>query len=65
LADETEQEALAWVASLAIQGQKSPETAPKRPQGAGLATPGTLSGTDISIYEVLAEGERFELSVRR
>jgi site-specific DNA recombinase len=63
LADKTTQEALAWVE--AIKTQKSPEIARKSPRRAERTTTGAFSRTDISIYEVLAEGERFELSVRQ
>jgi site-specific DNA recombinase len=60
LAEQTTEEALAWVH--AMKAGEGPETAQKGPQGAEGAAPGALSRTDISIYEVLAEGERFELS---
>jgi site-specific DNA recombinase len=63
LADETEREALAWVE--AIKAQKGPEISRKSPRRAEQATTGAFSQTEISIYEVLAEGGRFELPVRR
>jgi site-specific DNA recombinase len=63
LADQTTEEALAWVK--AIKAGKRPETDGKRPRRAEGAISGAFSLTDISIYEVLAEGERFELSVRQ
>jgi site-specific DNA recombinase len=63
LAEETTVEALAWVE--AIKAAKKPQKAGKRLQKPHLQLPKALSGDDISIYEVLAEGERFELSVRR
>lgn len=56
LADQTTEEALAWVA--AIKAGRSPSDGRKRPIGA-------LSGDDISIYIRLAEGGRFELPVRQ
>ena len=63
LADQTTEEALAWVE--AVKAQERPETDGKRPRRAERAVSGAFSMTDISIYEVLAEGERFELSVRQ
>jgi hypothetical protein len=59
----TEREAMAWVE--AIKAQKDLEIARKSPRRAEQTTTGAFSRTDISIYEVLAEGERFELSVRQ
>jgi site-specific DNA recombinase len=63
LAEQTTEEALAWVE--AIKAGERPQKAGKRPQGPNKRASEALSGDDISIYEVLAEGERFELSVRQ
>jgi hypothetical protein len=52
LAEQTTEEALAWVK--AIKAGKRPETDGKRPRRAEGAISGTFSLTDISIYEVLA-----------
>jgi hypothetical protein len=62
LAEQTTKEALAWVEAIKV-GER-PQKAGKRLQKPHLQLPKALSGDDISIYEVLAEGERFELSVR-
>ncbi len=63
LAERTTKEALAWVA--AIKAKQAPETHGKHPRRAKVAISGAFSRTDISIYEVLAEGGRFELPVRQ
>jgi site-specific DNA recombinase len=63
LAEETTEEALAWVA--AIKAGQRPENAEKRPQEPDGRLPGALSNDDISIFVKMAEGERFELSVRQ
>ena len=60
LAEETTEEALAWVE--AIKAGKKPQKAGKRLQKPHLQLPKALSGDDISIYEVLAEREGFEPS---
>jgi hypothetical protein len=58
LADQTTEEALAWVK--AIKAGKRPETDGKRPRRAEGTISGAISLTDISIYEVLAERAGFE-----
>jgi site-specific DNA recombinase len=63
LAEQTTEEALAWVE--AIKASRKPQNAEKRPQGSSGRLPGALSNGDISIFVKLAEGERFELSVRQ
>jgi site-specific DNA recombinase len=52
LAEETTEEALAWVE--AIKAGRKPQKAGKRLQKPHLQLPKALSGDDISIYEVLA-----------
>ena len=54
LADETERVPLAWIE--AIKAGKRPQKAGKHPQGPSKRASEALSGDDISIYEVLAEG---------
>jgi site-specific DNA recombinase len=60
LDEQTVRRALAWIK--AIKAGKRPATARKRPLEAETATLGALPGTDISIYEELAEREGFEPS---
>jgi site-specific DNA recombinase len=62
LAEQTTKEALAWVE--AIKTGERPQKAGKRLQGPTKRASKALSGDDISIYEVLAEGGRFELPRR-
>jgi hypothetical protein len=57
LADQTTEEALAWVE--AIRAGERPQKAGKHLQGPSERASKALSGDDISIYEVLAEGSGF------
>jgi hypothetical protein len=60
LAEQTTEEALAWVAT--IKAGSTPQNAGKHPQEPDAGLPKALSNGDISIFVKLAEREGFEPS---